>query len=80
MRRVSPLFSKGRSKDSRGFCPECGSPLFLQYDDDDLIRLTAGSLDHPERRTPAGHYGSESRLAWADVGPGLPEEETREKF
>jgi hypothetical protein len=63
----------------RGFCPECGSPLFLQYEDDDLIRLTVGSLDHPERILPTGHYGIESRLAWADIGVGLPEEETRER-
>jgi hypothetical protein len=65
---------------TRGFCPQCGSPLFLQYDDDDLIRLTAGSLDTPDRIRPAGHYGVESKLAWADIGRGLPEEETTKKF
>ncbi|UVC12483.1 GFA family protein (plasmid) [Rhizobium sp. TH2] len=65
---------------TRGFCPECGTPLYLQYDDDELIRLTAGSLDHPEGIRPAGHYGVESRLAWADNGPDLPEEETKEQF
>lgn len=64
----------------RGFCPECGSPLFLQYDDDDVIRLTAGTLDHPERVSPSGHYGVESRLSWTDCGAGLPEEETKERF
>mgnify|MGYP000285292272 CR=1 FL=1 len=65
---------------TRGFCPECGSPLFLQYDDDELVRLTVGSLDNPESIHPAGHYGVESRLSWADIGSGLPEEETKEKF
>ena len=65
---------------TRGFCPECGTPLFLQYDDDDLIRVTAGSLDHPERIEPAGHYGVESRLGWADIGASLPEEVTKEQF
>jgi hypothetical protein len=65
---------------SRGFCPTCGSPLVLQYDSDDLVRLTAGSLDHPEQIKPAGHYGVESRLPWANIGPGLPEEETKERF
>jgi hypothetical protein len=64
----------------RGFCPDCGTPLFLQYDDSEFIRLTAGTLDHPDRITPAGHYGVESRLAWADCGPGLPEEATKERF
>lgn len=65
---------------TRGFCPTCGSPLFLQYDNDDLIRLTAGSLDRPQDIRPAGHYGVESRISWAEIGPGLPEEETKEKF
>ena len=65
---------------TRGFCSQCGTPLFLQYDDDDLIRLTAGSLDHPEKISPAGHYGVESRLAWADIGAHLPAEETKERF
>ena len=65
---------------TRGFCPTCGSPLFLQYDDDDLIRVTAGSLDRPEDIHPAGHYGVESRLPLADIGTGPPEEETKEKF
>ncbi|AJD45916.1 GFA family protein [Rhizobium sp. SEMIA 4085] len=65
---------------TRGFCASCGTPLFLRYDGDELIRLTAGSLDHPERIRPAGHYGIESRLRWAECGPGLPEEETQERF
>ncbi|MBB3290868.1 MULTISPECIES: GFA family protein [unclassified Rhizobium] len=64
----------------RGFCPDCGTPLFLQYDDDELIRVTIGSLDHPERVVPETHYGVESRLDWADIGSDLPQEETRERF
>jgi hypothetical protein len=42
--------------------PECGTPLYLQYDGDDLIRVTAGSLDRPEYVRPNGYYGVESRL------------------
>ncbi|ASW09711.1 GFA family protein [Rhizobium sp. CNPSo 4039] len=64
----------------RGFCPICGSPLFLHYFDDDVLRITAGTLDDPDRIAPAGHYGVESRLRWAMCGDGLPEEETRERF
>ena len=64
----------------RGFCPKCGSPLFLQYDGDDLVRLTGGTLDQPQDIRPAGHYGVESRLSWADIGVSLPEETTKEKF
>jgi hypothetical protein len=65
---------------TRGLCADRGTSLFLRYDGDELIRLTAGSLDHPEGIRPAGHYGVESRLRWAECGPGLPEEETQERW
>jgi hypothetical protein len=42
--------------------------------------MTVGSLDHPEDIRPAGHYGVESRVAWANIGVGLPEEQTKEEF
>ncbi|WP_338610971.1 GFA family protein (plasmid) [Pelagibacterium nitratireducens] len=64
----------------RGFCPDCGTPLFLCYDDDQRLRLTIGSLDHPEQAKPSSHYGVESRLPWIDCSQGLPEEETQESF
>lgn len=49
---------------TRGFCDLCGTPLYLQYDDDELIRVTAGSLDYPGQVRPTQHYGVESRLGW----------------
>lgn len=69
-----------RSSDiaERGFCGTCGSPLFLHYLGTEDIGLLAGSLDEPERFPPDHHYGVESRLAWAECGAGLPEEETQE--
>ncbi|ULR46354.1 GFA family protein [Rhizobium sp. K102] len=78
--RGSPATYRSSPIAMRGFCGNCGTPLFLQYDGDELIRVTAGSLDHPDRIRPAGHYGVESRLDWADGGRGLPEEETQERF
>jgi hypothetical protein len=33
-----------------------------------------------KRIRPSGHYGMESRLSRADMGTGLPEEETKEKI
>jgi hypothetical protein len=42
--------------------------LFLQYDNDDLIRLTAGSLDRPQDITPAGHYGVDTRESTKVLG------------
>lgn len=65
---------------SRGFCPVCGTPLYLQYDDDSRIRLTLGSVDRPEDFVPKSHYGVEGRLPWIDCSRHLPEEETREHW
>lgn len=66
---------------TRGFCPDCGTPLYLNYDGDHFIRLTIGSFDHPERVPgPDGHYGIESRLPWVDCWADLPGETTKEEF
>lgn len=64
----------------RGFCPVCGTPLYLQYDDDSRIRLTIGSVDWPDGFAPQSHYGVEGRLAWVDCSNELPEEETMENW
>lgn len=60
----------------RGFCGDCGSPLFLQYDGEDAIGLMLGAFDQPEPFPPGNHYGVEGRLSWVDIGRGLPERET----
>jgi hypothetical protein len=63
IRRSSPIAE-------RGFCPECGTPLFLSYDGRDDIALTVGTLDDAACWAPTSHYGIESRLPWTDCGPG----------
>lgn len=65
---------------SRGFCPHCGTPLYLDYDNDDKLRLTVGSLDYPEQVVPESHYGIESRLPWVNCWDDLPGEETKERL
>jgi hypothetical protein len=71
-RRSSPIAT-------RGFCRECGTPLFLMYDDSDAVGILVGTLDEPERFIPAYHYGVESRLPWVDCGAALPAEATSER-
>jgi hypothetical protein len=72
-RRSSPIAQ-------RGFCPECGTPLFLSYDGRDSIAIMIGTLDDPALWAPVSHYGVEARLPWADCGQGLPEATTKEFF
>jgi hypothetical protein len=73
IRRSSPIAE-------RGFCPECGTPLFLSYDGRDDIALTVGTLDDAACWAPTSHYGIESRLPWTDCGQGMRAVKTKESF
>src|SRR5215207_9864947 len=46
----------------RGFCRNCGTPLFFRYVVRDRISVSIGSLDEPGRVKPVNQYGIESRL------------------
>ena len=56
----------------RGFCRDCGTPLFFRYVDRDRISVSLGSLDEPARVVPANQFGVESRLAFVATLTGLP--------
>jgi hypothetical protein len=45
----------------RGFCRDCGTPLSFAYIDTPHMNVSIGSLDHPERVSPADQFGIESR-------------------
>ncbi len=62
----------------RGFCPACGTPLYLKYEDDSSLRLTIDSVGQPEDFALRSHYGVEGRLCWMDCSRGFSEEETKE--
>jgi hypothetical protein len=76
----SPTLYRSSPIATRGFCRECGSPLFYDGDAEKQLAVTAGSLDYPAGFKPAHHYGVESRLPWADCGRDLPGRETQERF
>jgi hypothetical protein len=61
----------------RGFCRDCGTPLFYAPLGRDDLELMVGSLDDPGQVSPALHYGVESRLGWLHLADDLPEYETR---
>ena len=56
----------------RGFCRDCGTPLFFRYTDRDRISVALGSLDDPSRVVPANQFGVESRLPFLAALAGLP--------
>ncbi|NGP18747.1 GFA family protein [Devosia aurantiaca] len=48
----------------RGFCAQCGTPLFYETITGDRINFTIGSLDHPELFPPRTSDGNEGKVPW----------------
>lgn len=52
----------------RGFCGDCGSPMFFQSEKwPDEIHLYAASLNDPSRANPTTHYFFSQRLEWVEI-------------
>ena len=62
----------------RGFCRDCGTPLFYDVLGADYIDVTLGSLDDPDDVRPTAQTGVESRLVWFAQLPRLPGHESDE--
>jgi hypothetical protein len=56
----------------RGFCRDCGTPLFYCYHDRGRISVALGSLDDPSRVVPTRQFGIESRLPFVAALASLP--------
>ncbi|KPB02385.1 aldehyde-activating protein [Ahrensia marina] len=48
----------------RGFCSNCGTPLFFETVGHDGMAVTLGSLDDPNAVPPVSTYGSEAQYSW----------------
>ena len=68
----APAVFKSSEAAERGFCRDCGTPLFFRYVDKDRISVSLGSLDDPSRVVPAKQYGVESRLPFVATLVALP--------
>ncbi len=62
----------------RGFCANCGSPMFFRPIKEDWISILSGTLDDPEVAPPQGHYGIESRISWLTIVDDLKQLPTEE--
>jgi hypothetical protein len=63
----------------RGFCRDCGTPLFFRYVDKDRISVTLASLDEPARVPPARQYGIEGRYPFIATLTSLPASRTEDE-
>ncbi len=70
-----------RSSDpvERGFCADCGTPLFFHYVDGKRISVSIGSLDEPEKVAPAKQFGIEARMPYFATLAALPGDKTTEE-
>jgi hypothetical protein len=57
----------------RGFCPECGTPIFSKSDArPHLVIIRAGALDDPELLPPQGTIWTDEAPRWAQIDSALP--------
>ncbi len=56
----------------RGFCTVCGTTLFSERASGNVIGLTMGSLDDPDRFDPDEHIWVSSKQAWLELGEDVP--------
>jgi hypothetical protein len=60
----------------RGFCPECGTPLFSKSDArPNLVIVRAGALDDPNLIAPQAVIWTSEAPEWACFDPALPQVE-----
>lgn len=58
---------------SRGFCAECGSPLFSRLSGmSDVVGVRVSSLDDPSHYRPTMDIFVASAQPWDHMNPGLP--------
>ena len=61
---------RSSAKAQRGFCQECGSPLFWKADGRDSISISAGSIDGPTGAPLDGHIFCESAGDYYEIAGG----------
>ena len=74
MLKGTAKFYQSSTDIERGFCANCGSPMFFRPIKEDWISILSGTLDDPEVAPPQGHYGVESRISWLKIVDDLKQQ------
>lgn len=77
--RGTPAYFHSSAHINRGFCANCGTPLFYDNEESPRITITIGSLDHPELIEPKHQDGVESRLPYFGRLHAIANETTTEQ-
>lgn len=65
--RGAPARFRSSDHVDRGFCRDCGTPLFYEDVQGDRVNFTIGSLDHPEQFPPGANTGTEGMVSWFET-------------
>jgi hypothetical protein len=74
--RGTPSIFKSSETTERGFCSNCGTPLFCRYVEDQHFEISIASLDDPNAVNPKRQIGNESRVEYFDSLHSLKDRET----
>lgn len=69
--RGQPSVFKSSAHVERGFCSQCGTPLFFHDTTSGRTNLTIGSLDNPADFPPGGNTCTENMVPWFDIITGI---------
>jgi len=76
--RGVPGWFQSSDEAQRGFCRNCGTPLFYRFLSSLRIAVSIGSLDRHSEVKPQAQYGIEAREPWFSELPLLPQTATGE--
>lgn len=62
----------GNNSVRRGFCTICGTALFSERKKSNVIGISLGSLDDPDRFQPTQHIWVSSKQKWLQLNDDLP--------
>ena len=77
--RGTPATFKSSDQVERGFCRDCGTPLYYDYLASKHLSVTTGSLDDPVAFPPRMQFGIEAQMPWFGGLAALPDEGTTEE-
>ncbi len=71
--RGTPKIFRSSNLAERGFCGDCGSPLFFRFVGGARISPTLASLDDADAVAPTHQVCTDARVAWLETVATLPE-------
>ena len=70
-----PAVFSSSNRVERGFCRNCGTPLFYRQVGGPNISLTINSLDDPESVRPELSFAADAQISWCRALADLPNQE-----